>query len=181
MQKLNITSTANADYLKQKWQIPLLDVHNISLSYGGIKVLKDVSFSVEEGHLSAIIGPNGAGKTSLLNCISGFYKADNGQILFDGDDITSQIPFKIAQMGIARTFQNVKLFSNMNVIDNLLLGRHNHFKSGYFRNALLGYRTSDEARERRRVEEILDFLEIEQWRKHLVSDLPYGIQKLVEH
>ncbi len=160
--------------------MPLLEIQNISLSFGGVIALKDVSFSVQKGQLAAIIGPNGAGKTSLLNCISGFYKPNSGKILFNGEDVINQPPFKIAQMGIARTFQNVELFSNMNVIDNLLLGRHNHFKSGYFRNALLGYRASDEARERRRVEEILDFLEMEQWRKYLVSDLPYGIQKRVE-
>ena len=160
--------------------MPLLEIQNISLSFGGVIALKNVSFSVEKGQLAAIIGPNGAGKTSLLNCISGFYKPDSGQILFSGDNVTHQPPFKIAQLGVARTFQNVELFSNMNVIDNLLLGRHNHFKNGYFRNALLGYRASNETRERRRVEEILDFLEMEQWRKYLVSDLPYGIQKRVE-
>ncbi|HBA32529.1 MAG TPA: ABC transporter ATP-binding protein [Gammaproteobacteria bacterium] len=158
----------------------LLEIQDISISFGGVHALRNVSFTVEKGQLAAVIGPNGAGKTSLLNCISGFYKPTQGKVLFQGEDITPLPPFKVAQKGVARTFQNVELFSNMNVIDNLLLGRHNYFKGGYVRNALLGYRSKDESRERRRVEEIIDFLEMEQWRKHLVSDLPYGIQKRVE-
>ena len=158
----------------------LLEIQDISISFGGVHALRNVSFTVEKGQLAAVIGPNGAGKTSLLNCISGFYKPTQGKVLFQGEDITPLPPFKVAQKGVARTFQNVELFSNMNVIDNLLLGRHNYFKGGYFRNALMGYRSKDESRERRRVEEIIDFLEMEQWRKHLVSDLPYGIQKRVE-
>lgn len=158
----------------------LLDVKDVSLNFGGIKALSEVSMSVEPGELYAIIGPNGAGKTSLLNCVSGFYKADSGTLLFDGENLVRRRPDQIAQMGIARTFQNVELFANMNVVDNMLLGRHNHFKSGFFRNAILGYRSQEESDHRFKVEEIIDFLEMEQWRKHLVSNLPYGVQKRVE-
>ena len=158
----------------------ILDVKNISLNFGGIEALSDVSLSVAPGELYAIIGPNGAGKTSLLNCISGFYRPDQGDILFEDKNILRLRPDQIAKLGVARTFQNVELFANMNVIDNMLLGRHHHFKSGFFRNATMGYLSQEESDHRRRVEEILDFLEMEQWRKHLVGSLPYGVQKRVE-
>jgi branched-chain amino acid transport system ATP-binding protein len=158
----------------------LLDIHDITLSFGGITALSDVSLSVESGVLYAIIGPNGAGKTSLLNCISGFYKPDRGNITFETRDITGSRPDQIARLGVARTFQNVELFSNMNVIDNMLLGRHNHFQIGFFKNAIMGYRAREETEHRLKVEEVIDFLEMEQWRKHLVGNLPYGVQKRVE-
>jgi len=158
----------------------LLDVQNVSLRFGGIQALIDVSLSVNRGDLYAIIGPNGAGKTSLLNCISGFYKQDEGAIRFEGRDLTGLRPDRVAKLGIARTFQNVELFANMSVIDNMLLGRHNHFKGGIFRNTALGRFGAEETSHRRKVEEIIDFLEMEQWRKHLVSSLPYGVQKRVE-
>jgi branched-chain amino acid transport system ATP-binding protein len=158
----------------------LLNIQDISLSFGGITALSDVSLSVEPGALLAVIGPNGAGKTSLLNCISGFYKPDQGEILFEDREITTLRPDQIARLGIARTFQNVELFSNMNVIDNLLLGRHNHFEIGFFKNAILGYRAKAETEHRLKVEDVIDFLEMEQWRKHLVGNLPYGVQKRVE-
>ncbi|MFH1242674.1 MAG: ABC transporter ATP-binding protein [Pseudomonadota bacterium] len=157
-----------------------LDIEKVSLSFGGIRALIEVSLSVEKGGLYAVIGPNGAGKTSLLNCISGFYKPDDGTILFEARDFSGLRPDQIARLGIARTFQNVALFSNMNVIDNMLLGRHNHFNIGFFRNALTGYRAHEETVNRLRVEDIIDFLEMEKWRKHLVSSLPYGVQKRVE-
>ncbi len=158
----------------------LLDIKDVSLSFGGIKALVGVSLSVESGQLYAVIGPNGAGKTCLLNCITGFYRPDNGSIVFDGKDLSQDRPDQIAKLGIARTFQNVELFANMNVIDNLLLGRHNHFQSGFFRNSILGYRAREESEHRRKIEEIIDFLEMEKWRKYLVSNLPYGVQKRVE-
>lgn len=158
----------------------ILDVQDIFLNFGGIDALSDVSLSVEPGELYAIIGPNGAGKTSLLNCISGFYRPDKGDLLFEGKNLLRLRPDQIAKLGIARTFQNVELFANMNVIDNMLLGRHHHFKSGFFRNATMGYLSQEESEHRRWVEEILDFLEMEQWRKHLVGSLPYGVQKRVE-
>ncbi len=158
----------------------LLNIQDITLSFGGIAALSEVSLTVEPGVLYAIIGPNGAGKTSLLNCISGFYKPDWGSISFKGQDIGKFRPDQIAKLGIARTFQNVELFSNMNVIDNMLLGRHNYFKIGFFKNAILGYRARAETEHRLKVEEVIDFLEMEQWRKHLVGNLPYGVQKRVE-
>jgi branched-chain amino acid transport system ATP-binding protein len=157
-----------------------LDVRNVTLSFGGIMALRDVDLSVAEGELYAIIGPNGAGKTSLLNCISGFYKPDRGSILFKDQDLARRRPDQIAELGIARTFQNVALFTHMNVIDNMLMGRHHHFKDGFFRNALLGYLGREEMVHRRKVEEIIDFLEMERWRKHLVANLPFGVQKRVE-
>jgi branched-chain amino acid transport system ATP-binding protein len=157
-----------------------LTIEDVSLSFKGIRALSDVSLSLERGEIYAIIGPNGAGKTSILNCVSGFYIPDSGTIRFEGRDITASRPDQIAKLGIARTFQNVELFSNMNVIDNMLLGRHNHFKSGFFRNTFMGYFNRDESENRRKVEEIIDFLEMEFWRKHLVSSLPYGVQKRVE-
>ncbi|MCJ7687352.1 MAG: ABC transporter ATP-binding protein [Desulfobacteraceae bacterium] len=158
----------------------LLDIKDISLTFGGIQALHRVSLSVEPGELYSVIGPNGAGKTSLLNCISGFYRPESGTILFEGREFTGQRPDQIARLGIARTFQNVELFSHMNVIDNMLLGRHNLYRNGFFRNAVMGYRTREENQHRLKVEEVIDFLEMEQWRKHLVSSLPYGVQKRVE-
>jgi len=158
----------------------ILETRNVSLNFGGIRALSDVSLSVEAGGLYAIIGPNGAGKTSLLNCISGFYRADSGSILFEGRDITRFRPDEVSKLGIARTFQNVELFANMNVIDNMLLGRHHHYRIGFFRNAFLGYLAEEETAHRRKIEEVMDFLEMQQWRKHLVASLPFGVQKRVE-
>ncbi|UCD79713.1 MAG: ABC transporter ATP-binding protein [Desulfobacterales bacterium] len=158
----------------------LLNVQDLTITFGGIMALDEVSLAVERGELFAIIGPNGAGKTSLLNCISGFYKPNSGSILYEGRDIATKRPDQIAKLGIARTFQNVELFANLNVIDNMLLGRHHHFQIGFFKNAALGYRARAEIENRRKVEEIIDFLEMEQWRKHPVGSLPYGVQKRVE-
>lgn len=157
-----------------------LDIQDISLTFGGIVALGHVSLSVEHGQIYAIIGPNGAGKTSLLNCVSGFYHPQRGRIVFDGHDLVGLRPDQVARLGIARTFQNVELFSHMTVIDNLLLGRHHHFNRGVFHNILFGYRSAEETQHRRTVEEVIDFLEMEKWRKHLVANLPYGFQKRVE-
>jgi branched-chain amino acid transport system ATP-binding protein len=157
-----------------------LEVQHATLGFGGIMALSRVSLSVEKGQLYAIIGPNGAGKTSLLNCVSGFYRPQSGRITFDGRDLAGLRPDQIAQLGVARTFQNVELFARMNVIDNMLLGRHHHFRSGFFGETFWGYRSREEAVHRRRVEEIIDFLEMEKWRKHMVGNLPYGVQKRVE-
>jgi len=158
----------------------LLEVRDLSLSFGGIQALREFTFSVQSGELVAVIGPNGAGKTSLINCISGFYSQNKGSIFFRGRDLSPLRPDQVARIGIARTFQNVELFRNMTVIDNLLLGRHNLFLSGFLQNLFLGYRDQEETENRRKVEEILDFLEMEKWRKHLVSSLPYGVQKRIE-
>ncbi len=159
---------------------PHLRVENLHLLFGGIEALHEVSLNVGEGELLAIIGPNGAGKTSLLNCINGVYRPQEGKIFFEKNEITYRKPDRIAQMGIGRTFQNVELFRNMTVLDNLLLGRHVRFRSGILRGGFLGYRNREELNHRRKVEEIIDFLEMEQWRKTLVRNLPYGVQKRVE-
>jgi len=159
---------------------PHLEIENVHLHFGGIEALREVSLTVEVGELLAIIGPNGAGKTSLLNCINGVYRPQEGKIVFEGKEITHQKPDRIAGMGIGRTFQNVELFRNMTVLDNLLLGRHLRFHSGILRGGFLGYRNGEETGHRRKVEEIIDFLEMEQWRKTLVRNLPYGVQKRVE-
>jgi branched-chain amino acid transport system ATP-binding protein len=163
-----------------EYNMGFLEIERVSLSFGGIRALIEVSLFVEQGEFVAIIGPNGAGKTCLLNCISGFYKPDSGEISFEGGDLLKFRPDQIARLGIARTFQNVELFSHMNAIDNMLLGRHNHFREGFLRNAILGYVSAEETEHRKKVEEIIDFLEMERWRKQLVGNLPYGVQKRVE-
>ena len=140
-----------------------------------------VSLSVPSGQIHAVIGPNGAGKTSLFNCLSGVYPPTAGEIIFEGLSLRRQKPHEIARRGLARTFQNIELFGQMNVIDNLLLGRHHRFRSGPFSAAVFwGKALREEIEHRRKVEEIIEFLEIERYRKKVVSALPYGIQKRVE-
>lgn len=160
----------------------VLSVDNLSLSFGGLSVLNQVSFGVEEGQIFAIIGPNGAGKTSILNCVGGFYKPDAGRIMFNGIDVTKFSPDRRAALGLARTFQNIALFRGMTVLDNIKLGAHAHLKTG-----LLGAFTywgkahQEEMELRWEVErEIVDFLEIEHIRKAPVGALAYGLQKRVE-
>jgi len=162
--------------------LAVLSVENLSLSFGGLSVLNSVSFSVEEGEIYAIIGPNGAGKTSILNCVGGFYKPDQGKITFNGSDITRFSPDRRAGLGLARTFQNIALFRGMTVLDNIKLGAHAHLKTG-----LLGAFTywgkahEEEMNLRAQVErDIVDFLEIEHIRKYPVGALAYGLQKRVE-
>ncbi len=158
-----------------------LKINRLSLHFGGIVALQGIDMHVKKGQLHAVIGPNGAGKTSLFNCLSGVYPPTAGEILLEGKNLTGLKPHQIARLGIARTFQNIELFANMNVIDNLLLGRHIHMSSGPLRGALfLGRALDEEIKNRLRVEEIIDFLEIEKVRKNLVGALPYGIQKRVE-
>ena len=160
---------------------PLLDISHLVLRFGGVTALQDVSFSVEKGALSAIIGPNGAGKTSLLNCISGVYRPQQGRIVFDGQDVTRLGPATRTRRGIARTFQNIALFRGMTVLDNLLIGRHVHQKTGTLAGGVYwGRGQKEEIREREHVEEIIDFLEIQPWRKQVVHTLAYGLQKRVE-
>ncbi|HZX93291.1 MAG TPA: ABC transporter ATP-binding protein [Myxococcales bacterium] len=160
---------------------PLLDISGLSLRFGGVNALQDVSFAVDEGALNAIIGPNGAGKTSLLNCISGVYHPQQGRIVFAGQDVTRMGPATRTRLGIARTFQNIALFRGMTVLDNLLIGRHVHQKTGTLAGGLYyGRGRREEIRERERVEEIIDFLEIQPWRKQVVHTLAYGLQKRVE-
>src|SRR3954465_9790753 len=159
----------------------LLEVSRLSLRFGGVNALQDVSFTVEEGALSAIIGPNGAGKTSLLNCISGVYRPQQGKIVFAGKDVTRLGPAARTRLGIAPPFQNTPLFRRMTLLDNLLIGRHVHQKTGTFTGGVYyGRGRAEEIRERERVEDIIDFLEIQPWRKQVVHTLAYGLQKRVE-
>lgn len=159
----------------------LLEVENITLRFGGVTAINDVSFHVNEGELFSIIGPNGAGKTSIFNTLSQVYRPQEGDIRWNGDSIMGQRPDKIAAMGIARTFQNIELFANMTVVDNLLTGRHVRMKSSWLAGAMwLGAAKKEEMEHRRRCEDIIDFLEIERFRKAPVSLLPYGVQKRVE-
>jgi branched-chain amino acid transport system ATP-binding protein len=159
----------------------LLEIKELSLRFGGITALTNLEMTVAEGQLHAVIGPNGAGKTSLFNCISGVYHPTSGDILLRGESISRLRPHEIAERGIARTFQNIELFSNMSVIDNLLLGCHTHMTSGPLSCAFFfGKAVNQEVEKRLHVEEIIDFLEIEKVRKKMVGTLPYGIQKRVE-
>ena len=158
-----------------------LEIKDLSLKFGGIMALHQVSLSVVQGRIQAVIGPNGAGKTSLFNCLSGIYPPTDGEILFEGRSLIRKKPHQIAGLGLARTFQNIELFGQMNVIDNLLLGRHHCFHSGPLAGILFwGKALREEIEHRKKVEEVIDFLEIEKFRKKPVATLPYGIQKRVE-
>jgi len=162
---------------------PILKIENLSISFGGLRALIKVSFAVEKGSIYSIIGPNGAGKTTIFNCISGIYRPDSGKISFKGEDITYLKPFQVAKKGIARTFQNIELFSHMSAMDNLMLGRHLHMKTGVWRGATFikgSKAASEEVEHRRKVEEIIDFLELQSARNQFVVNLPYGTRKLVE-
>lgn len=159
----------------------ILELKDIYLHFGGIMALNGVSFDVREGEIFAVIGPNGAGKTSIFNCISGLYTPDRGKILFRGKEINGLSPFKRAQLGLARSFQNIELFKGMTVIDNLMLGRHIHMRTNLFTGGLwFGKARGEEIRHRDVVEEIIDFLEIQDIRKKTVGTLAYGLQKRVE-
>ncbi len=159
----------------------LLKVENLAMSFGGVKALKDVNLSVEKGEVFSILGPNGAGKTTLFNCINGIYKPDKGHIRFKDKEITGKRPDKVARMGIARTFQNIELFSHMTAMDNILLGRHHFMKAGILRSFFCGpFVREEEIANREKAEEIIDFLEIQSARNQFVINLPYGARKLVE-
>lgn len=159
----------------------ILNVQNISLSFGGIKALSDISFDVREHEIRAIIGPNGAGKSSMLNCINGVYTPQHGQITFRGQTFSHMDSHQVAVMGVARTFQNLALFKGMSVLDNIMTGRNLRMKSNLFLQAIrLGPAEREEIEHRRRVEEIIDFLEIQPYRKTPVGQLPYGLQKRVD-
>ena len=158
-----------------------LEIKDLSINFGGIKALNGVSLKVEGNQLFGLIGPNGAGKTTILNIINGIYKPSSGGIFLDSKNIIGIEPYKIAGMGVARTFQNIELFKKMNVIDNLMLGRHQFLQSGILSGSLfLGKCLGEEVTNRDRVEEIIEFLEIEAYRKKIVGMLSYGIQKRVE-
>lgn len=159
----------------------ILDLQNISLSFGGVKALTDISFDVREHEIRAIIGPNGAGKSSMINVINGVYHPQKGSILYRGQPRLGMHPSSIARQGIARTFQNIALFKGMTVLDNIMTGRNTKMRSGLFSNALWwGAARNEEIEHRRKVEEVIDFLEIQHIRKTPVGRLPYGLQKRVE-
>ncbi|WP_420996198.1 ABC transporter ATP-binding protein [Cupriavidus sp. 30B13] len=159
----------------------ILDLQNISLSFGGVKALTDISFDVREHEIRAIIGPNGAGKSSMLNVINGVYHPQQGRIVFRGQERRKMHPTEAARQGIARTFQNIALFKGMTVLDNIMTGRNTKFRSGLLANALWwGPARNEEMQHRRKVEEVIDFLEIQAIRKTPVGRLPYGLQKRVE-
>ena len=160
---------------------PVLEVKNISLSFGGVKAITDSSFSVLEHEIKAIIGPNGAGKSSLLNCINGIYQPQEGSIAFKGEVLEKITPNLIAQKGISRTFQNLALFKRMSVLDNILVGRRLHMNSNFLQVAFqLPKARSEEKANRDKCEEIVDFLEISDIKNTPVGKLPYGLQKKVE-
>ena len=159
----------------------ILDVKNISLSFGGVKALTDISFDVREHEVRAIIGPNGAGKSSMLNCINGVYQPQQGTIAFRGQTFKHMNSRQVAEMGIARTFQNLALFKGMSVVDNIMTGRNLKMKTNLFQQAIRwGAAQREELVHRARVEEVIDFLEIQHIRKVPVGRLPYGLQKRVE-
>jgi len=159
----------------------LLSIDNVSLAFGGIKALTEVSFDIIRGEIRAIIGPNGAGKTSVLNVINGFYRPQEGSITFKGRRRAVMRPYEAASGGIARTFQNVALFRGMSVLDNIMAGRTLHMRRGFFWQMLrFGPALAEEIAHRRKVEDIIDFLEIPHIRKVPVGRLPYGLQKRVE-
>jgi branched-chain amino acid transport system ATP-binding protein len=158
--------------------VPLLEVDDLSISFGGIMALAGVDLQVQAEEILSVIGPNGSGKTTLFNCISGVYRPEEGQILFQEKSLLGLTPDSVAQRGLARTFQNLRLFLHMTVLDNLLLGRHLHFQKNLFQ-VLLRLR-KEEIRHREKVEEIIDFLDLQAYRQARVSDCPYGVQKRVE-
>lgn len=159
----------------------ILDIKNISLRFGGVKALTDISFNVKEHEIRAIIGPNGAGKSSMLNCINGVYTPSEGSITFRGQTFSHMNSRQVAEMGVARTFQNLALFKGMSVIDNIMTGRNLKIRSNLLMQALrIGPAQREEMQHREFVEHIIDFLEIQAWRKTPVGQLPYGLQKRVD-
>lgn len=159
----------------------ILTVEGVAKSFGGVKAVTDVSLAVPKGSIYSIIGPNGAGKTSLVNMISGFYKADHGSIKFNGNELIGKRPNAIAELGVARTFQNIALFHGLTVLDNLMLGRHVRMKSGVLGCFLYwGAAQREEVAHRKRAEEIIDFLRITDLRRMTTGELAYGLQKRVE-
>ena len=159
----------------------VLEVEGVTLRFGGVTALEEVSFSVISGELFAIIGPDGAGKTSIFNCLNGVYRPETGSIQLEGSDIVGQRPVAIARRGIGRTFQNLGLFMNLDLIDNLMLGRHLKMRTGFLSAALwLGRARLEEVRHRRYIETLVDLLELQPHRSTPVGLLPYGVQKRVE-
>lgn len=159
----------------------MMDLQSITLRFGGVVAIKDISFNIRQGEIRAIIGPNGAGKSSMLNVISGFYHPQEGEVWFLGKKRPTMRPYEVARQGIARTFQNIALFEGMSVLDNIMTGRLNFMKTGWLAQSIwLGKAKEEETINRQKVEEIIDFLEIQTIRKTPVGRLPYGLKKRVE-
>lgn len=159
----------------------MLTVANVSLSFAGVRAIDDVSLAVPKGQLLAVIGPNGAGKTSLFNCISAVYRPQQGSIRFEDHELVGEKPYRAASLGIARMFQNLGLFSNLSVLENLLVGRHHLYRTHFWDDLLFAGRArSEEIRHRKRAEEIIDFMHLERHRRTPVGILPYGLRKRVE-
>jgi len=160
----------------------MFEARDVSLAFGGVRALTDVSFRIEKGELFSIIGPNGAGKTSMVNCISGRYRPTSGRVYFQGRDITDMTPNHRASLGIGRTFQNLALFGHMTVLDNIMVGRHHLLKNNFLTGSLYWFTGArkEELAHRREVEEIIDFLEIQHVRKAVAGTLSYGLRKRVE-
>ena len=159
----------------------LFEAHDLSVSFGGIKAVRDVSFTVEPGEVFSIIGPNGAGKTTIFNLVSRFYETDSGSMAFDGVDITRVPPHRIAQLGIARTFQNTELFEHETVLTNLLIAHHVHRRTNLVSDLLfLPGARRQELDFRRRVEDVIDLLDLQGYREQPIGGLPYGARKMVE-
>jgi branched-chain amino acid transport system ATP-binding protein len=176
-----VVVTVESEGGTRKSESPLLEVRDISLSFKGVKAIDGVSFVVYPEELFAIIGPNGAGKTSIFNSLNQVYRPQEGDILWKGESVMGMKPNQTAELGLARTFQNIALYPHMTVIENILSGRHIRMDTGWLANSLwIGKAKRAETENRHRVEDIIDFLEIEQWRKYPVGLLPYGVQKRVE-
>jgi branched-chain amino acid transport system ATP-binding protein len=176
-----MTATAKRAAPQPQVETPVLEFDGVELSFAGVKAIDGVSFTVGGSELFAIIGPNGAGKTSIFNVLSGVYRPQSGQVTFAGTDLIGKRPHEIAELGIARTFQNIELFANLTVLDNLMLGCHHHYTYGVLSSfAWLGKARRCELLNREALEDIIDFLELEQWRRFPVGQLPYGVQKRVE-
>lgn len=159
----------------------LVEVNNLAVQFGGIRAVDGVTFRISPGEIYTIIGPNGAGKTTIFNLISRIYDPTEGTIEFNGRDITREEPHRIAQLGIARTFQNIELFENATVLDNLLLGRHRHRRTQFWQEiAFLPVVRRQELEQREKVEEVIDFLDLQHYRDQFVRSLPYGVRKVVE-
>ncbi|MEM9643342.1 MAG: ATP-binding cassette domain-containing protein, partial [Pseudomonadota bacterium] len=159
----------------------VMEMKNITLRFGGVVAIRDISFDIREGEIRAIIGPNGAGKSSMLNVISGFYVPQEGEVWFHGAKRPPMRPFEVAQQGIARTFQNIALFDGMSVLDNIMTGRLNHMKANFLDQMIWwGKAEREEVANREKAEEIIDFLDIQAIRKTPVGRLPYGLKKRVE-
>jgi branched-chain amino acid transport system ATP-binding protein len=159
----------------------LLEIRDASKAFGGVQAVTRVALEAQKGEILSVIGPNGAGKTTVLNMISGFYHPDSGRISLEGRDVTDLAPSRIAELGVARTFQNIALFRGMTVLDNLMLGRHVHMKTGVFGAFLYwGLAQREEVLHRKRVEDIIDFLRIQDLRRRPTGSLAYGLQKRVE-